>query len=225
MSRHSDSSESLGDSGESYATSPSRLSWIDSGLGDFLNNVCQSSWEARFGPTIYADLVETLAKLRQVSSVVEYQTQFEILANRTEGLTGSFMICRFLSGLRDDIRLSAKMFKPTTLTTAFGSGQLKEEKNFIFYLCWRFWLYWSSLIIILFPLSLSSTLQVFGMLHGNSVLSSLHFLICLFKLICGLLNLHIFMFLSPYHLLYNSPFGPSPHWKNSYCGYCIISSG
>ncbi|KAF8411843.1 hypothetical protein HHK36_004402 [Tetracentron sinense] len=95
-----------------------------------------TSWDAfaqaleiQYGPTMYDDPVESLTKLRQVTSVEDYQTQFEFLANRTDGLTEPFMISCFMSGLKDDIRLTVKMFKPTTLSVAFGLARIQEEKG------------------------------------------------------------------------------------------------
>lgn len=56
-----------------------------------------------------------------------YQSQFEELANRTEGLNVSFMISCFVGGLKEEIRLSVQMLKPTTLTDAIGLACMQEE--------------------------------------------------------------------------------------------------
>lgn len=60
----------------------------------------------RFGPNQFEDPTALLTKLRQASTVEHYQTQFEELANRTEGLHEPFMISCFVGGLREDIELS-----------------------------------------------------------------------------------------------------------------------
>ncbi|KAF8413581.1 hypothetical protein HHK36_001572 [Tetracentron sinense] len=99
------------------------------------NSVALTSWDAfawsleiRFGPTEYDDPVDALTKLRQTSTVDDYQTRFETLANRTDGLNEPFMVSCFLSDLKDDIRFSVKMFKPSTLSSTFGLARIQEEK-------------------------------------------------------------------------------------------------
>ncbi|XP_042953537.1 uncharacterized protein LOC122290073 [Carya illinoinensis] len=80
-----------------------------------------TSWETlsrimliRFGPSTYDDPMETLAKLKQTSTVAAYQTQFEALCNR-------------INGLKDEVRLLLKMFNPTSLIGAFGLAKIQEE--------------------------------------------------------------------------------------------------
>lgn len=59
----------------------------------------------------------------------QYQSQLEVLANRIEGLTESFMASYFLGGLKEDIRLIVKIFKPSNLSEAFGLARIQEEKG------------------------------------------------------------------------------------------------
>ena len=61
--------------------------------------------EVWFSPTEYEDPTAALTKLRQISSVQEYQAEFQALANRTSGLNEAFMISYFVGGLKEDIRL------------------------------------------------------------------------------------------------------------------------
>lgn len=84
--------------------------------------------KVRFGPSAYEDPVGAFTKLRQTHSVEEYQTKFEILSNKITGLNEEFRISTFLSGLRDDLRVVVAMFKPTTLSAAFGLARLQEEE-------------------------------------------------------------------------------------------------
>ncbi|KAF5456115.1 hypothetical protein F2P56_025626 [Juglans regia] len=86
-----------------------------------------TSWETltrilqiRFGPTTYDDPMEALTKLKQTSTVSAYQTQFEALSNRINGLSDAHKLSCFISGLKDDVRLILKMFNPTSLIGAFG---------------------------------------------------------------------------------------------------------
>ncbi|KAF8411003.1 hypothetical protein HHK36_003542 [Tetracentron sinense] len=82
----------------------------------------------RFRPTKYDDHAGALAKLRQYSTLREYQAEFEKLANRTEGLSEMFLTRCFICGLKDDIRLDVQMFRPTSLTSTIGLDRLQEEK-------------------------------------------------------------------------------------------------
>eukprot|EP00252_Welwitschia_mirabilis_P002413 TRINITY_DN1235_c2_g1_i1.p1 TRINITY_DN1235_c2_g1~~TRINITY_DN1235_c2_g1_i1.p1 ORF type:complete len:211 (+),score=26.64 TRINITY_DN1235_c2_g1_i1:150-782(+) len=52
---------------------------------EFVEGLC-----TRFGPNMYEDYTGELTKLRQTSTVRDYQSRFEQLANRTLGLTEDF---------------------------------------------------------------------------------------------------------------------------------------
>lgn len=94
-----------------------------------------ASWEdftkgllIRFGPSPYEDPTGTLTKLQQTTTVEEYQTRFEELTNRTEGLNESFMVSCFMRGLEDDIRLNVQMLRPHNLPDAIGLAGMQEKK-------------------------------------------------------------------------------------------------
>jgi hypothetical protein len=82
-----------------------------------------------FGPTKYDDSAETLAKLQQVGSIREYQTEFEKLATQVSGLSEPFLISCFIGGLKEEICLNVKMFRPNSLTSAIGLARLQEERQ------------------------------------------------------------------------------------------------
>ncbi|KAF5463169.1 hypothetical protein F2P56_019105 [Juglans regia] len=82
----------------------------------------------RFGPSIFEDPIGAFTKLRQTSTVEEYQTEFKILSNKIKGLTEEFRISTFISGLRDDLKIMVTMFKPNTISAAFGLAKLQEEE-------------------------------------------------------------------------------------------------
>jgi hypothetical protein len=93
------------------------------------------SWEEfvvalkiRFAPSDYDDLVGEFTKLQQTSTVDEYQSQFEVLSNRTPGLTEYFRVSSFISGLKEEVRIMVTMLKPTTLPNAFGLARLQEQE-------------------------------------------------------------------------------------------------
>jgi hypothetical protein len=92
-----------------------------------------STWEAflqalltRFGPT-YNDPMESLMRLRQVSTVAEYTSQFEAPSNQLQGISEHNRLSYFLNGLNDDIRLPVRMLHPPNLGAAFGLAKLQEE--------------------------------------------------------------------------------------------------
>ena len=83
--------------------------------------------ETRFDPSPYYDPVEALLKLRQTSTVEDFQSRFELHAIRTNGLPETFKLACYLNGLREDIKYTVKMCKPTTVTSAFALARMQEE--------------------------------------------------------------------------------------------------
>lgn len=55
----------------------------------------------RFNPSQYEDPTALLLKFQQTLTMEHYQSQFEELANRMEGLSDSFMISCFVGGLKE----------------------------------------------------------------------------------------------------------------------------
>ncbi|MGD0460848.1 MAG: hypothetical protein ABSC21_24290, partial [Terriglobia bacterium] len=82
----------------------------------------------RFGPSAFDDFTGALTKLHQTGTVREYQTEFEKLANHTEGLSDEFYRSCFISGLKDEIRSEVKMFCPNTMMEVLGLAKLAEDK-------------------------------------------------------------------------------------------------
>lgn len=98
-------------------------------------NIC---WEQlsemmiqRFAEKLLRDEVEAFNKLQQISSVLEYQEQFEELKTRMlvrdPRLPESYFISSFISGLKEDIKPIVKMMKPGTLLETFEIAQLQEQ--------------------------------------------------------------------------------------------------
>ncbi|KAF5462079.1 hypothetical protein F2P56_018118 [Juglans regia] len=93
-----------------------------------------TTWESfvkallvRFGTTAYDDPMESLTRLKQVSSVASYKAQFEALSNRLKGLSEKHKLSCFMSGLKDEVRLPVKMLNPINLNAAFGLAKIQEE--------------------------------------------------------------------------------------------------
>jgi hypothetical protein len=74
----------------------------------------------RFGHSCYYDPMESLTRLKQVSSVEEYKENFEDISYRLRGISDHNKLSCFLSGLKDEIRLPVCMFNPPNLLAAYG---------------------------------------------------------------------------------------------------------
>ena len=84
--------------------------------------------DARFRPSKREDFGGKLSKLRQNSTVLEYQREFQRLSNRVKGLSESYLFSLYLSGLRDDIRIEVQKLEPTNLPNVFSLARLQEEE-------------------------------------------------------------------------------------------------
>ncbi|KAG6484232.1 hypothetical protein ZIOFF_061027 [Zingiber officinale] len=82
----------------------------------------------RFGPSGYENVDGELAKIRQTSTVLEYQGRFERLSNRTRDWSEKQLLGTFIEGLRLDIRREVKMNQPRTMKAALSFARLQEEK-------------------------------------------------------------------------------------------------
>ncbi|GKV50520.1 hypothetical protein SLEP1_g57222 [Rubroshorea leprosula] len=92
-----------------------------------------SNWEeyveglkARFGEKAYEDPMSDLISLKQTGTVEEFQEQFDTLFPRT-GINEKQAVSFFLSGLRREIEISVRMFKPQTLYDAYALARLQES--------------------------------------------------------------------------------------------------
>ena len=74
------------------------------------------------------DAVGSLTKLRQIGTVLDYQRQFEKLADRTRNLTKPFFISYFLLELREDKKVGVQLFKPVSLLQTFKLARFQEKK-------------------------------------------------------------------------------------------------
>lgn len=84
--------------------------------------------ESRFAPSYYDDPYRALFKLQQRSSVNEYLSEFERLANRVIGLAPPLLMSCFISGLSPDLRREVQAFQPVCLTQAMALAKLQEDK-------------------------------------------------------------------------------------------------
>ncbi|KAH7511671.1 hypothetical protein JRO89_XSUnG0180200 [Xanthoceras sorbifolium] len=84
--------------------------------------------EIRFGPSEYEDHFGKLSKLVQSNALVDYQHQFEQLANKIPGVPDHALVSCFVSGLRNDLRKEIQVYKPQSLIQAMGLAQLDDDK-------------------------------------------------------------------------------------------------
>lgn len=78
----------------------------------------------RFGPSAYEDPIKAFTKLKQIGNVEEYETTFKIMSNKIIRVSEEFRISTFLSGLKEELRVIATMFKLQTLRAIFGLARL-----------------------------------------------------------------------------------------------------
>ncbi|XP_061373831.1 uncharacterized protein LOC133316132 [Gastrolobium bilobum] len=83
---------------------------------------------SRFGPSRYRDLRGELGRITQGSTVDEYQTHFEQLANQVIGIDDLSLPSYFESGLKPEIRKEVRMHLPTSLEQAIDLAKIVEDK-------------------------------------------------------------------------------------------------
>nr|KYP31218.1 hypothetical protein KK1_048663 [Cajanus cajan] len=77
---------------------------------------------------MYENHEAELYKLRQTSSVTDYQAQFEKLCNRNYGLSPTNILNCFISSLSPAIKRELALHKPASITQAIGLAKLVESK-------------------------------------------------------------------------------------------------
>lgn len=94
--------------------------------------------QVRFGSSPYDDPIEALTRMKQVSIVTTYKTEFELLSNRIRGIFGKKkkLNC-FLSGLKYEITMHLRMLNPPNLNDAFGLAKIQEQHVWSTRRSWR----------------------------------------------------------------------------------------
>lgn len=75
-------------------------------------------------PMVYDDPMEALTRLKQMSIVVLYKTQFEGLSKRLKELSEMHKLSCYFSSLKDEIRLPMRMLNPISLSATFGLAKI-----------------------------------------------------------------------------------------------------
>ncbi|KAB5511770.1 hypothetical protein DKX38_028798 [Salix brachista] len=94
------------------------------------------SWEEfkrnchlRFGPSLQSSKLGELSKLRQGSTVEDYQRKFEQLAARAGPLTTEQELEIFISGLQEYIAIEVELHRPRDLISAMSLARLYERRG------------------------------------------------------------------------------------------------
>ncbi|KAG8384912.1 hypothetical protein BUALT_Bualt04G0167500 [Buddleja alternifolia] len=82
----------------------------------------------RFGALLYEDPMSELVNLKQNGSIREYLDKFDELMNCVE-LPEPYAISCFLGGLKSDVVVHVRMFKPRTLQDDISLAKLQEHAN------------------------------------------------------------------------------------------------
>ncbi|CAI8618188.1 unnamed protein product [Vicia faba] len=82
----------------------------------------------RIAPTAFDDPRGKLFKLTQSTTVTTYLTEFEVLANRLEGLSDADLLSCFISGLKSNVLHEVVAQQPTSISLAAGLARLQEDK-------------------------------------------------------------------------------------------------
>ncbi|RWW32274.1 hypothetical protein GW17_00003069 [Ensete ventricosum] len=82
----------------------------------------------RFGPTNFNNIDGQLAKIRQTSTIQEYQTRFKRLSNQTENWSEKQLSGTFIEGLKPEIREEVKARQPYTLMATISFAHIQEEQ-------------------------------------------------------------------------------------------------
>ena len=102
--------------------------WLEKSKGPMSWVEFSKAVHSRFGATDFEDPSEALSRLKQLTTVVSYQQDFERLSQRVDGLPESFLVGCFIGGLKDEIRLEVKLKNPRSLSDAIGIARLVEER-------------------------------------------------------------------------------------------------
>ncbi|XP_026459249.1 uncharacterized protein LOC113359896 [Papaver somniferum] len=104
-----------------YQTGKTFISW-----SDFSSSQCE-----RFENLANENFVGCFNKLTQINSVDEYYEKFEplkdLMLQHNPHYTEDYFVMSFLSGLKEVIRISVEMHKPTTLSQAYYLDHLQES--------------------------------------------------------------------------------------------------
>ncbi|XP_039044642.1 uncharacterized protein LOC120184185 [Hibiscus syriacus] len=105
---------------DGYIMKKSRVTWHE-----FVSDMCH-----RFADKGYIDVIDEFNKLTQLSSVEEYEAQFEelqpYLLQINPELGDEYFVSSFLSGLKEELKHKVKVLEPKTVAEAARKAKLYE---------------------------------------------------------------------------------------------------
>ena len=82
---------------------------------------------ARFGPSDAEDFDEALSRVKQITTLRDYQREFERLGNRVRGWTQKALVGTFIGGLKPEIAYGIRMFKPRLVKEAINLARMRDD--------------------------------------------------------------------------------------------------
>ncbi|GKA80244.1 reverse transcriptase [Tanacetum coccineum] len=89
-----------------------------------MDRIQEDAQKLMFDPVNEDTMVE-LKNLKQVGSVQAYQDSFEVLLNKVDE-PEAYVISLFIGGLKDEIGLAVRMFRPTKLIDVYSLAKMQE---------------------------------------------------------------------------------------------------
>lgn len=86
------------------------------------------SIKLEFGPSQFTDHIIDLKHLKQDSGVQEYNSHFQRVSQRIQGVSESCLISHYIGGLKEEIRYELQLANPKNLLTAMQLSKLYEAK-------------------------------------------------------------------------------------------------
>lgn len=87
---------------------------------------------SRFENPEQLDVQDQFNKLKQTTTVTDYEDRFEelraLVVHKNKGFNEEYFLSSFISGLKDSIKLSVRMFRPATLADAIYLAKKEETK-------------------------------------------------------------------------------------------------
>lgn len=80
----------------------------------------------RFGSTKFKYRVEALSRIRQISSLPDYQREFEHLVNKVHGWTQQALVGTFIGRLKPKLTDEIHMFQPRRLEEAISLARARR---------------------------------------------------------------------------------------------------
>ena len=103
--------------------------WYTKNRGQLHCNEFVKALLHHFGPTNYEDLSEALSRLKQTTAINAYQEAFEKFSHKMDDLLEKFLVGCFITRLKDEIHLDARVKQPQTLSESISVAHLIEEQN------------------------------------------------------------------------------------------------